>query len=160
MSFKSDLSLPNMYSSLKHLDPSNTRVKERHCPILLLDSVVNFGDRTFSPEKNLITVCCSTLHGTFCSIITPAKRRQDKIGSNQTRIEGGGYGSTISMSHSFCSVCGLFTHKSIPPCISPQKNSSGLDPVSVGEIYTLSIHPTRLFNRVYIKIGPHVAIVT
>jgi len=60
-------------------------------------------DRTFSP-RNLITMRCSTLRGTFCSLITLATPRQDWTGSNPSRREGGGCGFTLSRSHSCCAV--------------------------------------------------------
>ena len=61
-------------------------------------------DGTFSPTRNLITVRCSTLRGTFCSLITLATPRQDWTGSNPRRWEGGGCGFTLSRSHSCCAV--------------------------------------------------------
>ena len=60
-------------------------------------------DGTFSP-RNLITMRCSTLRGTFCSLITLATPRQDWTGSNPSRREGGGSGFTLSRSHSCCAV--------------------------------------------------------
>ena len=59
---------------------------------------------TFSPTRNLITMRCSTLRGTFCSLITLATPRQDWTGSNPSRREGGGCGFTLSRSHSCCAV--------------------------------------------------------
>jgi len=47
---------------------------------------------------------CSTLRGTFCSLITLATPRQDWTGSNPSRREGGGCGFTLSRSHSCCAV--------------------------------------------------------
>ena len=41
-------------------------------------------DGTFSP-RNLITMRCSTLRGTFCSLITLATPREDLTGSNPSR---------------------------------------------------------------------------
>jgi len=61
-------------------------------------------DGTFSPTRNLITMRCSTLRGTFCSLITLATPRQDWTGSNPSRREGGGCGFTLSRSHSCCAV--------------------------------------------------------
>jgi len=52
----------------------------------------------------LITVRCSTLRGTFCSLITLATPRQDWRGSNPSRREGGVCGFTLSRSHSCCAV--------------------------------------------------------
>ena len=61
-------------------------------------------DGTFSPTRNLITMRCSTLCGTFCSLITLATPKQDWTGSNPSRREGGGCGFTLSRSHSCCAV--------------------------------------------------------
>ena len=61
-------------------------------------------DGTFPPTRNLITMRCSTLRGTFCSLITLATPRQDWTGSNPSRREGGGCGFTLSRSHSCCAV--------------------------------------------------------
>jgi len=47
---------------------------------------------------------CSTLRGTFCSLITLATPRQDWTGSNTSRREGGGCDFTLSRSHSCCAV--------------------------------------------------------
>jgi len=47
---------------------------------------------------------CSTLHGTFCSLITLATPRQDWTGSNPNRREGRCFGFTLSRSHSCCAV--------------------------------------------------------
>jgi hypothetical protein len=82
-------------SSLKHLHHSNIRVRERHsspycCWSLWWISV----DGTFSATRNLITMRCSMLHGTFCSLITLATPRQNWTGSNLSRREGGGCGFT------------------------------------------------------------------
>ena len=46
-------------------------------PILLLESVVNFSGRDVFSNEDLIAVRCSTLRGTFCSLITLATPRQD-----------------------------------------------------------------------------------
>ena len=54
--------------------------------------------------RNLITMRCSTLRGTFCSLITLATPRQDWTGSNPSRREGAGCGFTFSRSHSCCAV--------------------------------------------------------
>ena len=59
---------------------------------------------TFSPTRNLITMRCSTLRGTFCSLIILATPRQDWRGSNPSRREGGGCGATLSRSHNCCAV--------------------------------------------------------
>ena len=61
-------------------------------------------DGTFSSTRNLITMRCSTLRGTFCSLITLATSRQDWTGSNPSRREGWGFGFTLSRSHSCCAV--------------------------------------------------------
>jgi len=61
-------------------------------------------DGTFYPTRNLITMRCSTLRGTFCSLITLATPRQDWTGSNPSRREGGGCGVTLSRSHNCCAV--------------------------------------------------------
>jgi len=53
---------------------------------------------------DLITMRCSTLRGTFCSLITLATPRQDWTGSNPSRREVGGCGFTLSRSHSCCAV--------------------------------------------------------
>ena len=66
-------------------------------------------DGTFSPTRNLITMRCSTLRGTFCSLITLATPRQDWTGSNPSRREGGGCGFTLSRSHSCCAVRLVYT---------------------------------------------------
>ena len=52
---------------------------------------------------------CSTLRGTFCSLITLATPRQDWTGSNPSRKEGGGCGFTLSRSHSCCAVLLVYT---------------------------------------------------
>ena len=61
-------------------------------------------DGTFSTTRNLITMRCSKLRGTFCSLITLTSPRQDWTGSNPSRREGGGCGFTLSRSHSCCAV--------------------------------------------------------
>ena len=61
-------------------------------------------DGTFSPTRNLITMRCSTLRSTFCSLITLATPRQDWTGSNPSRRGGRGCGFTISRSHSCCAL--------------------------------------------------------
>ena len=66
-------------------------------------------DGTFSPTRNLITLRCFTLRGTFCSLITLASPRQDWTGSNPSRREGGGCGFTLSRSHSCCAVRLVYT---------------------------------------------------
>ena len=65
-------------------------------------------DGTFSP-RNLITMRCSTLRGTFCSLITLATPRQDWTGSNPSRREGGSCGFLLSRSHSCCAVRLVYT---------------------------------------------------
>jgi len=57
----------------------------------------------------LITMRCSTLRGTFCSLITLATPRQDWRDSNPSSREGGGCGFTISRSHSCCAVRLVYT---------------------------------------------------
>jgi len=47
---------------------------------------------------------CSTLRGTFCSLISLATPRQDWTGCNPSRREGVGCGFTLSRSHSCCAV--------------------------------------------------------
>ena len=78
-------------------------------------------DGTFSPTRNLITMRCSTLRGTFCSLIALATPRQDWTGSNPSRREGGGCGFTLSRSHSCCAVRLVYIQISPvifePPCI-------------------------------------------
>ena len=82
-----------------------TRVRERHSsPYCCWSLWWISADGTFSPTRNLITMRCSTLRGTFCSLITLATRRQDWTGSNPSRREGGGCGFTVSRSHSCCAV--------------------------------------------------------
>ena len=66
-------------------------------------------DGSFSPTRNLITMRCSTLRGTFCSLITLATARQDWTGSNPNRREGGGCGFTLWRSHSCCAVRLVYT---------------------------------------------------
>ena len=66
-------------------------------------------DGTFSPTRNLIIMRCSTLRGTFCSLITLATPRQDWTGSNPSRREGGGCGFIPSRSHSCCTVRLVYT---------------------------------------------------
>jgi len=57
----------------------------------------------------LITMRCSTLRGTFCSLITLATPRQDWTGCNPSRKEGGGCGFTLSRSHSCWAVRLVYT---------------------------------------------------
>jgi len=57
----------------------------------------------------LITMRCSTLRGTFCSLINLATPRQDWTGSNPSRKEGRGCGFTLSRSHSCCAVRLVYT---------------------------------------------------
>jgi hypothetical protein len=76
-------------------------------------------DGTFSPTRNLITMRCSALRGTFCSLITLATPRQDWTGSNPSRWEGRGCGSTLSRSHSCCAVRLVYTQKSVPVIFEP-----------------------------------------
>jgi len=87
--------------SLKHLHHSNTQVRERHSsPYCCWSLWWISADGTFSPTRNLIITRCSTLRGTFCSLITLATPRQDWTGSNPSKREGGGCGFTLSGSHS------------------------------------------------------------
>ena len=65
--------------------------------------------RHSSPYCCLITMRCSTLRGTFCSLITLATPRQDWTGSNPSRRESGGCGLTLSRSHSCCEVRLVYT---------------------------------------------------
>ena len=65
-----------------------------------------------SPTKTLFPILllrCSTLRGTFCSLITLATPRQDWTGSNPSRREGGGCGFILSRSHSWCAVRLVYT---------------------------------------------------
>ena len=66
-------------------------------------------DGMFSATRNLITMRCSALRGTFCSLITLATPRQDRTGSNPSRREGGGCDFTLSRSHSCCAVRLVYT---------------------------------------------------
>ena len=66
-------------------------------------------DGTFSPTRNLITMRCSTLRGTFCSLITLVTPRQEWRGSNPSRREGGGCGFTLSRSQRCCAVRLVYT---------------------------------------------------
>ena len=95
--------------SLKHLHHSNTCIHERHsspycCWSLWWISM----DGTFFP-RNLITMRCSTLRGTFCLLITLAPPRQDWTGSNPRRRNGGGCAFTLSWLHSCCTVWLVYT---------------------------------------------------
>ena len=71
-------------------------------------------DGTFPPTRNLITMRCSTLRGTFCSLITLATARQEWTGSNPSGREGGGCGFTLSRSDSCCAV--RLVYIQISPC--------------------------------------------
>jgi hypothetical protein len=96
--------------SLKHLHYSNTLVRERHSsPYCCWSLWWISADGPFSPTRNLITMRCSTLRGTFCSLITLATSRQNWTGSNPSRREGGGCGFTHSSSHSCCAVRLVYT---------------------------------------------------
>jgi len=96
--------------SLKHLNHSNTRVPERHSsPYCCWSLWWISADGTFSPTRNLITMRCSTLRGTFYSLITLATPRQDWTGFNPSRREGGGCGFTLLRSHSCCAVQLVYT---------------------------------------------------
>ena len=105
---------PRALPSLKHLHHSDTRVHERHSsPYCCWSLWWISADATFSPTRNLITMRCSTLRGTFCSLITLATPRQDWTGSNLSRREGGRCGFTVSRSHSCCAV--RLVHTQISP---------------------------------------------
>ena len=67
------------------------------------------GTDFFSIKIFFITMRCSTLRGTFCSLITLATPRQDWTGSNPSRREGGGCGFTLSRLHSCCAVRLVYT---------------------------------------------------
>jgi hypothetical protein len=96
--------------SLKHLHHSNSRVRESHSsPYCCWSLWWISADGTFSPTRNLVTMRCSTLRGTFCSLITLATPRQDWTGSNPSRREDRGCGSTLSRSHSCCAVRLVYT---------------------------------------------------
>jgi hypothetical protein len=60
------------------------------------------------PEWSIVLNPCSTLHATFCALITLATPREGWTGSNPSRREGRGCGSTLSRSHS-CSVRLVYT---------------------------------------------------
>ena len=93
-----------------HLHHSNTRVRKRHSfPYCCWSLWWISADGTFSPTRNLITMRCSTLHSTFCSLITLATPRHDWTGSNLSRREGGGCGFTLSRLHSCCTVRLVYT---------------------------------------------------
>ena len=95
---------------LKHLHHPNTRVRERRSsPYCCWSLWWISADETFSPTRNLITMRCSTLRGTFCSLITLATSRLDWTGSNPSSREGGGCGFTLSRSHSCCAVRLVYT---------------------------------------------------
>ena len=98
--------------SLKHLHHSNTWVHERHSsPYCCWSLWWISADRMFSP-RNLITMRCSTLRGTFCSLITLATPRQDWTGSNPSRREGGGCGFTLKVTQLLRSAACLHTNQS------------------------------------------------
>ncbi len=61
---------------------------------------------------------CSTLRRTFCSLITLAYPRKDRIVTNPSMSEGGGCGFTLSRSHSCCTVW-LVYKKSVPVIFEP-----------------------------------------
>ena len=80
-------------------------IKERHSsPYCCWSLWWISADGTFSPTRDLITMRCPTLRGTFCSLITLATPRQDWTGSNPSRREGGDCGFTLSRSNSCCAV--------------------------------------------------------
>ena len=61
-------------------------------------------DGTFSPTRNLITMRCSTLRGTFCSLI---------------RVEVVEVVASLSQGRTTAAQCGLFTYKSVPVIFEP-----------------------------------------
>jgi len=75
-------------------------------------------DGTFSPTRSLITMRCSTLRGTFCSLITLATPRQVWTGSNRAggRVE---VVASLSQGRTAAAQCGLFTYKSVPVIFEP-----------------------------------------
>jgi hypothetical protein len=87
-------------------------------PILLLESLVNFRGRDVFPTRNLITMRCFTLRGTFYALITLATPRHNWTGSIPSRREGGSCGYTLSRSHSCCAVRLVYT-KSVPVIFEP-----------------------------------------
>ena len=91
--------LSEALTALKHKGPWETLF-----PILLLESVVNFSGRDVFSNEEFDHNACSTLRGTFCSLITLATPRQDTTGSNPSRRKGGSCGFTLSRSHSCCAV--------------------------------------------------------
>ena len=84
--------------------PTNAHIYRHSSPYCCWSLWWISADGTFSPMRNLITMRCSTLRGTFCSLITLATPRQDWTGSNPSRREGGGCGFTLWRSHSCCAV--------------------------------------------------------
>ena len=105
---------------LKHLHHSYTRVRERHSsPYRCWSLWWISADRTFSTTRNLITMHCSTLRGTFCSLITLATRRTEQVLTRAGgRVE---VVASLSQGRTAAAQCGLFTQKSVlvvfePPC--------------------------------------------
>ena len=95
-------------------------------------------DGTFSPTRNLITMRCSTLRGTFCSLITLAAPKQDWTGSNPStrRVE---VVASLSQGRTAAAQCGLFTHKSVPVIFEPPC-------IYLSLIYLASISPTLCYR--------------
>ena len=112
-------------------------------------------DGTFSPTRNLITMRCFTLRGTFCSLITLATPRQDWTGSNPSR-RGVEVVASLSQGRTAAAQCVLFTHKSVPvifepPCILTSCGVSSRHPVlqthvkpSINSVLSLLPHCTNL----------------
>ena len=91
---------------------TQTRVHERHSsPYCCWSLWWISADGTFSP-RNLITMRCSTLRGTFCSLITLATPIQDLTGSNPSRREGGGWLHSLKVAQLLRSAACLHTNQS------------------------------------------------
>ena len=107
----SALSTPQVYYSCWLLYRQNTISSHGDTlPHTVVGACAEF-QRTgrFLTRRNLITMRCSTLRGTFCSLITLATPRQDWTGSNPSRREGGGWGFILSRSHSCYAVRLVYT---------------------------------------------------
>ena len=96
-------------------------------------------DGTFSTTRNLITMRCSTLRGTFCSLITLATPRRDWTGSNPSRREDGGCGFTLSRSHSCWAVRLIYTQ------------------ISPGHIWT-TLYTVRHFCPVFSRMSKQISV--